>query len=136
MEQKQREIEDIQIKIIPNLDQDMIRVKLIGEMEGPYQEAMNKKDAQLAETQKRLNECERKLSLTELELEHCKQQRQQEVDELKAYSEAEIARLSSRLDALLSNSEGREKDRQLTRKLRKDVEEARALLQLKDDECA
>jgi hypothetical protein len=48
VEQKQRELEEIQIKIIPSLDQDMIRVKLIGEMEGPYQEAMNKKDLQLA----------------------------------------------------------------------------------------
>ena len=48
VEQKQRELEEIQIKIIPSLDQDMVRVKLIGEMEGPYQEAMNKKDLQLA----------------------------------------------------------------------------------------
>jgi hypothetical protein len=55
--------------------------------------------------------------------------------ELKLYHENEINRLNTRLGTLLSNSEGREKDRQLVRKLRKDVEEARALLQLKIDEC-
>ena len=77
VEQKQREIEDIQIRNIPSLDQDMIRVMLIGEMEGPYQEAMNKKEAQIAGLQKDLNESERKQSLTELELEHCRRQRDQ-----------------------------------------------------------
>jgi len=30
--------------MIPNLDQDMIRVKLITEMEGPYQDTIDKKD--------------------------------------------------------------------------------------------
>lgn len=30
-------MEQLQIKLIPNLDQDMLRVKLITEMEGPYQ---------------------------------------------------------------------------------------------------
>jgi hypothetical protein len=53
--------------------------------------------------------------------------------ELKLYHENEINRLNTRLGTLLSNNEGREKDRQLVRKLRKDVEEARALLQLKID---
>lgn len=33
--------------MIPNLDQDMIRVKLITEMEGPYQETVEKKDQEL-----------------------------------------------------------------------------------------
>lgn len=47
IEQKQMELENFQIKIIPNLDQDMIRVKLITEMEGPYQEAIEKKDREI-----------------------------------------------------------------------------------------
>lgn len=47
IEQKQQEMENFQIKIIPNLDQDMLRVKLIAEMEGPYQEAIDKKDREI-----------------------------------------------------------------------------------------
>lgn len=30
--------------MIPSLDQDMLRVKIIAEMEGPYQETVDKKD--------------------------------------------------------------------------------------------
>jgi hypothetical protein len=30
--------------MIPNLDHDMLRVKIISEMEGPYQEMVEKKD--------------------------------------------------------------------------------------------
>ena len=41
---KQLELDNFQIKMIPNLDQDMVRVKLIAEMEGPYQETVEKKD--------------------------------------------------------------------------------------------
>lgn len=37
IENKQHEIEEFQLRMIPNLDQDMLRVKLINEMEGPYQ---------------------------------------------------------------------------------------------------
>jgi|LakMenEpi03Aug12_release.lakeMendotaPanAssembly.Ray.scaffolds.fasta_scaffold6313318_1 hypothetical protein len=37
-------MELIQIKLIPSLDQDMLRVKLITEMEGPYQQTVETKD--------------------------------------------------------------------------------------------
>ena len=37
IDEKQRDMDQLQIKLIPNLDQDMLRVKLITEMEGPYQ---------------------------------------------------------------------------------------------------
>lgn len=47
IDQKQQEMESFQIKIIPNLDQDMLRVKLITEMEGPYQEAVEKKEREI-----------------------------------------------------------------------------------------
>ena len=44
MEEKEQELEQIQLKLIPSFDQDMLRVKLIAEMEGPYQEMVDKKD--------------------------------------------------------------------------------------------
>lgn len=56
METKQNEIEEIQLKIIPNLDQDMIRVKLINEMEEPYQNTILKKDQEIAEVRRKLTE--------------------------------------------------------------------------------
>ena len=40
-------MENFQIRMIPNLDQDMIRVKLIAEMEGPYQETVDKKEKEI-----------------------------------------------------------------------------------------
>lgn len=61
-------MEAFQIKIIPNLDQDMIRVKLITEMEGPYQEAIDKKDREMQRLKEKLAEIERRYNVTELQL--------------------------------------------------------------------
>lgn len=44
IEQKEEELANFQLKLIPSLDQDMLKVKLIAEMEGPYQEAVEKKE--------------------------------------------------------------------------------------------
>ena len=49
--------------MIPNLDQDMLRVKLIAEMEGPYQENVDKKDKEISRLKEKLSSLERKLSL-------------------------------------------------------------------------
>lgn len=56
IEQKQQEMENFQIRIIPNLDQDMLRVKLIAEMEGPYQEAIDKKDREIIRIKEKMTE--------------------------------------------------------------------------------
>ena len=42
--------------MIPNLDQDMLRVKLVAEMEGPYQEAVQKKDREINRLKEKLSE--------------------------------------------------------------------------------
>ena len=54
--------------MIPNLDQDMIRVKLISEMEGPYQETVEKKDREIMRLKEKLAESERKGNLIEMQL--------------------------------------------------------------------
>jgi hypothetical protein len=69
IERKQQEIEDFQLRMIPNLDQDMIRVKLINEMEGPYQEIVEKKDREIIRLKEKLADIQRKCSLFELQLE-------------------------------------------------------------------
>jgi hypothetical protein len=46
----------------------MIRVKLITEMEGPYQETVEKKDREIMKLKEKLSEAERRASLYELQL--------------------------------------------------------------------
>lgn len=113
----------------------MVRVKIISEMEGPYQATLSKKEAELAEVHSRLAVVERKLSLTSLELEESRLSKQQETDDLKLFYEGEVARLNSKLDCLAMGSDARDKDRLVLRKLRKDLEEARTITQIKEDEA-
>jgi len=40
---KQREIEEVQAKIIPSFDQDMLRIKIINELEIPHRNIVESK---------------------------------------------------------------------------------------------
>ena len=40
---KQREIEEVQAKIIPSFDQDMLRIKIINELEIPHRNIVDSK---------------------------------------------------------------------------------------------
>ena len=45
--------------MIPTLDQDMIRVKLIAEVEGPYQEEVEKRDREIVRLKDQIHQLRR-----------------------------------------------------------------------------
>ncbi len=54
--------------MIPTLDQDMLRVKIIAEMEGPYQEAVDKRDRDIAKLKDQIHVLKREKEMLEYSL--------------------------------------------------------------------
>lgn len=54
--------------MIPTLDQDMLRVKIIAEMEGPYQEAVDKRDKDIAKLKDQIHVLKREKEMLEYSL--------------------------------------------------------------------
>jgi A-kinase anchor protein 9 len=130
IEQKQMELEHFQIKIIPNLDQDMIRVKLITEMEGPYQEAVDKKDREIARLKQKLTEAERKANLVELQLETKQKELKRELADARKFHEIENEKIMKELNLALNRKEVRSYDKETFKVQRKELEELRCTLEL------
>ena len=63
IEQKQKEIEDVQTKVMPILDQDMIKIKLINELEVPHKLQMEAKIMELEKLQDENYELKRQIEL-------------------------------------------------------------------------
>lgn len=101
IEQKQLELQNFQIRMIPNLDQDMIRVKLISEMEGPYQETVDKKDKQIMRLKEKLAESQRKSDLIELQLETKQKDLKRELAQTKQFYEKENEKIMRELSLVL-----------------------------------
>lgn len=130
IEQKQLELENFQIKIIPNLDQDMLRVKLITEMEGPYQEAVEKKEREIARLKEKLAEAERRGNLVELQLETKQKELKRELADARKFYEVENEKLMKELNLALNRKEVRSYEKETFKVQRKEVEELRCTLEL------
>jgi molecular chaperone GrpE (heat shock protein) len=102
IEQKQQDLENFQIRMIPNLDQDMIRVKLITEMEGPYQEEVDKKNREIDKLKERLANMERKYNISELQLSTKQKELKRELEDTKSFYQSENERLLKELNLLLN----------------------------------
>ena len=63
IEQKQREIEEVQTKVMPILDQDMIKIKLINELELPHKLQLEAKLMEMEKLQDENYELKRQLEL-------------------------------------------------------------------------
>lgn len=121
IERKQEELEQFQLKIIPNIDQDMIRVKLITEMEGPYQETVEKKDREIMKLKEKLSEAERRASLYELQLQTKEKDYKREIQDTKRYYQNENAKLSKELATAMVKKESKTYDKELFKNQRKQL---------------
>ena len=122
IERKQEELEQFQLKIIPNIDQDMIRVKLITEMEGPYQETVEKKDREIMKLKEKLSEAERRASLYELQLQTKEKDYKREIQDTKRYYQNENAKLSKEVATAMVKKVSKSYDKELFKNQRKQLE--------------
>ena len=79
IEQKQKEIEDVQTKVMPILDQDMIKIKLINELEVPHKLQMEAKNIELDKFQEENYELKRQIELAIAKNESLKQEKDKEI---------------------------------------------------------
>lgn len=79
IEQKQKEIEEVQTKVIPVLDQDMIKIKLINELETPHKLQMEAKSIEIEKLQEETYELKRQLELALTKCEAIQTEREKEI---------------------------------------------------------
>lgn len=82
IEQKQKEIEEVQTKIIPILDQDMIKIKLINELEVPHKLQMEAKNFENDKLQDENYEIKRQIELTLAKNDVLKSEKEKEIKQL------------------------------------------------------
>ena len=83
IEQKQKELEDVQAKLIPSLDHDMIRIKIINELEGPQRLALETKQFEIDKLQDHIYEIKRQFEILNSKHESVKYEADREIRDLK-----------------------------------------------------
>ena len=78
IEQKQKEIEEIQTKVMPILDQDMIKIKLINELEVPHKLQMEAKNIEVEKLQDENYELKRQIEMSLAKNDALKQEKEKE----------------------------------------------------------
>ena len=83
IEQKQKELEEVQAKVIPSLDHDMLRIKVINEIEGPHRQAMEQKQQEIDILQSQVYELKRQVELVSSRAENLRFEAEKDVRDLK-----------------------------------------------------
>ena len=83
IEQKQKELEDVQAKIIPTLDHDMMRIKIINELELPHRQALDAKNAEIDKLQDQIYELKRQNDMLSTKLEAVRYEAEKDIKDLK-----------------------------------------------------
>ena len=83
IEQKQKELEDVQAKIIPTLDHDMLRIKIINELELPHRQALDEKNAEIDKLQDQIYELKRQNDMLSTKLEAVRYEAEKDIKDLK-----------------------------------------------------
>lgn len=82
IEQKQKEIEEVQTKVIPVLDQDMIKIKLINELEVPHKIQLEAKAIEIEKIQEENYELKRQLQMVLTKCENIGNEKEKEIKAL------------------------------------------------------
>ncbi len=83
IEQKQKELEDVQAKVIPSLDHDMIRIKIINELEVPHRQAIDTKQHEVDKLQDQVYELKRQLDILNTKYEAVRFEAEKDIKDLK-----------------------------------------------------
>ncbi len=83
LEQRQQEFEEIQAKVMPSLDHDMFKIKLMNDVAMPHRQEMEAKQAELDEMQNEIFNYKREVALLKTKLEEVKLENEKDVENLK-----------------------------------------------------
>ena len=91
IEQKQKELEDVQSKVIPSLDHDMIRIKIINELEMPHRQQIESKDHEINRLHDQIYELKRQLDISNTKLDGLKFEAEKDIKSLKEKHQVTIS---------------------------------------------
>lgn len=83
IEQKQKELEDVQNKVILTLDHDMMRIKIINELELPHRHALDSKQAEVDKLQDQVYELKSQNDLLDNKLKLLRSEAENDIKSLK-----------------------------------------------------
>jgi len=124
IEQKQKELEDVQAKVIPSLDHDMLRIKIINELEGPQRLALENKQQEIDKLQDQVYEFKRQFEILSSKYEASRYEADKEIRDLKDRHKLEVTDLMMEIQSLQERVEDT-RDRDVIRNLRRELEELR-----------
>ncbi|CAD8183514.1 unnamed protein product [Paramecium octaurelia] len=122
IEQKQREIEEIQSRLTPAFDQDMMRIKLLNELDLPHRQQLEQKQLEIEKLNETIYQLKRKIDLEISRVETIQVDKEKEMKLLSEKHKLDLADLQHQISDLTKQVEDN-KDRDTIRKLRKDLEE-------------
>ncbi|EAR86581.1 hypothetical protein TTHERM_00042690 (macronuclear) [Tetrahymena thermophila SB210] len=131
---KQREIEEVQAKIIPSFDQDMLRIKIINELEIPHRNQLEAKQEELERMQEQVDEYKRQINILNSRLEIINKDHERDIKSIKERHHLEVSEFMNEIK-LANEKIDDQKDKETIRKLRREVDELKQKFFQKDQEC-
>ena len=122
LEQGKRDFEDMQSKMIPPIDSEWLRVKLVNEIEGPMKIQLENKEDEIIRLQGTIYDLTRKLDLTQLQYNGLKSESEKELRDTKERYGSETTHLFSELKHLQEKLED-PVDKETIRVLKREREE-------------
>ncbi|CAD8080746.1 unnamed protein product [Paramecium primaurelia] len=122
IEQKQRELEEIQNKLSPSFDQDMIRIKLLNELEIPHRQQLDVKQNEIEKLNEVIYQLKRNLDLEIAKVETIKLEYTKEQKLIQDRFKLDMSDLQHQIEELTKIIED-SKDKDVIRRLRKDLDE-------------
>ena len=123
VETRSEELEELSRQILPKMDEDMLRIRLINELEIPHREEMDDLAKDLSRLQSEVLEAQKGSEVLEAKLQHTEKIKQQELsDTRKEYTDSLI---QNRME-IEAVTQQNVRDVEYIRKLKKDIEELKS----------
>ena len=122
VDQAKKDFEEMQSKMIPPIDTELLRVKLVNEIEGPMKIAIDNKEDEIVRLQSIIYDFTRKLDLSQLQFSSYKNDMDREMRDLKDRSSAESSHLFAEIQHLQEKLEDTA-DKETIRALKREREE-------------
>jgi chromosome segregation ATPase len=128
VEQAKKDFEEIQTKMIPPMDTELLRVKLVNEIEGPMKIALDNKEDEIMRLQSQIYDLTKKLDLSTFQFSNYKRDTEIEIRDLKERYNIETTHLFSEIQHLQEKLEDTA-DKEIIRTLKRDKDELKLRLE-------
>ena len=128
LEQGKRDFEEMQSKMIPPIDSEWLRVKLVNEIEGPMKIQLEAKEDEISRLQSTIYDLTRRVDLTQMQLNALKNDSEKETRDIKERYASETSHLFSEIKHLQEKLED-PADKETIRGLKREREELKVKLE-------